>query len=537
MTSVSATIGEIPCSLRRHSHGPKEPRIAIVGAGVAGLCAAISLASKGCAVTVFERFGQPGGKIRQVEVSGRFIDAGPTVLTMLWVFERLFDEAGSVLADLIVTKRAEVLGRHAWQDGSRLDLFSDHERTVDAIASFSDRENARAFRRFAETSRRLYKSLQPSFIDASKPNAPQLAIRMLRADPASLFLVDPTSSLWQTLGRYFTDPRLRQLFGRYATYAGSSPFDASATLMLIAHVECDGMWTIEGGMSELAKALARLARSLGVEIRYGCAAAQLEITSGSICGLHLENGEFVGADAIVLNADCEALTAGLFGKTATKALRASRSGRSLSALTTALVAHTRGSMLSHHNVFFSRDYRAEFDDIFVRHRPPEDPTVYVCAQDRTANLQSSSANEDASLEKLLVLVNAPADGDCHTYQPMEIERCWERTLEVLNRCGLSFVESEPSRQTTTPSTFHALFPATGGALYGRSSHGWAAAFRRPGNRTAIPGLYLAGGSVHPGAGVPMAALSGRRAAASLLADLASIRGFHPVAIFGGTSTR
>jgi 1-hydroxycarotenoid 3,4-desaturase len=177
-------------------------------------------------------------------------------------------------------------------------------------------------------------------------------------------------------------------------------------------------------------------------------------------------------------------------------------------------AVTSGFALSRHNVFFSRHYEAEFTDLFVRRTVPAAPTVYVCAQDR----ETVAAPAPGEAERLLCLINAPATGDQHAFDAEETAQCLNRTLKQLQQCGLQV--SEPAQQVmTTPADFNRLYPGTGGALYGQATHGWQAAFRRAGARSSIPGLYLAGGSIHPGPGLPMAALSGCHAAACLRADL------------------
>jgi 1-hydroxycarotenoid 3,4-desaturase len=190
----------------------------------------------------------------------------------------------------------------------------------------------------------------------------------------------------------------------------------------------------------------------------------------------------------------------------------------LSALTWSLRAATAGFPLSRHNVFFACDYAAEFDAIFRNDRLPAQPTVYVCAQDRGMPDKALSSGEP---ERLLLLVNAPALGDRRTFNAREIEQCEEAAFGLLGRCGLTVQRQTEAMTLTTPAEFARLFPATGGALYGQAVHGTLAAFRRPGSRSAYPRLYLAGGSVHPGPGVPMAVLSGRLAARTVLRDLTS----------------
>jgi len=526
-------------------------RVVVIGAGIGGLVSALELASQGVEVLVLERASQPGGKMRQVALGGAAMDAGPTVFTMRWVFEELFESIGLRLADHLSLQPVSVLARHAWNDEQRLDLFADVPRSADAIGTFAGAAASRGYLDFCERARRIYRTLETPFLRGTRPNPLSLASRVgLRGLP-SLMRISPFATMWSELGRYFTDARLRQLFGRYATYCGSSPFLAPATLMLVAHVEQDGVWLVEGGMHRVAQTLAALAQQRGATLRFNAPVDEILSRDGRACGVRLAGGEVLPADAIVFNGDVAALGAGLLGDQALDAsARIDPARRSLSALTWNLLAPTSGFPLSRHTVFFSNDSACEFADIFQRGRLPASPTVYVCAQDRTDDGDRTAH----SAERLLLIVNAPATGDRRPFTPEELARCEAQTFRSMARCGLQLQRRPEHTQMTTPQDFARLFPGTGGALYGQASHGWAASFSRPGARSRMSGLYLAGGSVHPGPGVPMAALSGRQAAASVLDDLVSrtsrstpraSRHAHPpststsapTATPGGTSTR
>ena len=511
-----------------------ERKVIVIGAGIGGLVAALRLAHAGLDVTVLERAGKPGGKMRSVEAGGRAIEAGPTVFTMRWVFEEIFAEAGADLGSLVALTPAGILARHAWSGTERLDLFADHEASVEAIGAFAGAREAEGFRRFSGRAAEVYRTLEGPFIRGARPSPVELGRRVGLSGIGDLWRIQPFATLWGALGEYFRDPRLRQLFGRYATYCGASPFEAPATLMLVAHVEAEGVWTIEGGLSRLAAACADLAAARGASFRYGAHVERIVVEGGAVAGVMLADGERIPADAVVANADVGALGAGLFGPEAARVTdRVAPSDRSLSAVTFCMNARPEGFPLSRHTVFFSEDYAAEFADLRGG-RLPADPTVYVCAQDRGD--EQASATEGP--ERLLCLVNAPANGE-RPLDPTEMRRC-ETNLRRRLQAGGLILNDEPGTVATDPAGFAALFPATGGALYGRASHGWMASFKRPGARTRLPGLYLAGGSVHPGPGVPMAAQSGRLAADSLLQDRRSTHPSTPrwarAAMSGGTST-
>ena len=335
-----------------------ERRVVVVGAGMGGLAASIALSARGFQVTTLDAADGPGGKMREVEAGGRLIDAGPTVLTMPWVFEQIFEDAG---ARLVRNGRLEP------NNAARAPCLGRWLAPRPLFRCRSKRRGDRRFRRGARGGR------LPSFLQTRRVDLSDAARHVSSADR------DPAPSNWRrgsdsrafpiscgyrrsrrssrALEDHFADPRLRQLFGRYATYCGSSPFLAPATLMLVAHVEREGVWIVEGGMARLAEALGELARARGAELRFRRRVARIVVENGRAAGVETDEGERIAADAVIWNGDVAALADGSAGPEAARAVAATPAGeRSLSALTWAMTARTEGFPLVRHNVFFSRDY-------------------------------------------------------------------------------------------------------------------------------------------------------------------------------------
>jgi len=513
--------------------------VIVVGGGIGGLASALELSAAGLRVTLLERGPTIGGKLHQRDVRGFGIDSGPTVFTMRWVFDGLMACASTRLEDELKIRPLNILARHAWGPNERLDLYADLHQSALAVSRFAGSAEASRFINFCEQARAAYQALEAAAIRAERPTFLSMHQDLGLHGLKTLWRLGLFKTLWQSLDKHFKDPRLHQLFSRYATYCGSSPLQAPATLMLIADVEMQGVWTIEGGMTALAQSIGRLMNRHGATIRTQTDVRSISMRDGRICGVVLADGEALSADAVIFNGDVAALRQGdvtlsepgaarrAFGKAKDDLTK-----RSLSALTLSIHAPTTGFPLTYHNLFFPRHYAAEFDAIFNRQRLPIPPTVYVCAQDRHDD--DPFAGE---AERLLLLINAPAIGDRRDFKPPEIQACTDAAYALMQDCGLTIRNDLSSTIVTTPATFHQRFPCTGGALYGHATHGWMSVFSRLGSSSPIPGLYLAGGSVHPGPGVPMAALSGRLAAATLMGHLGLTKRSGRVVISGGTSTR
>lgn len=498
----------------------------VVGAGMGGLAAAIRLAAAGLPVTLIDAGAEPGGKMRTTPSAAGPVDSGPTVLTMRAVFDDLFEAAGARLEDHLRLIPLDVLARHYWSDGSTLDLHPDATRNESAIRAFAGAGAAAEFRAFTAQAQALRMAFEAPVMNAPRPDLAGLTAAALAAPRLWRALA---RRLGPNLRRHFNDPRLRQLFGRYATYVGGLPGQVPAVLGLIWDVEQQGVWAVQGGMARLAQALTGLAEALGVQRLTNTRVTGIDAPDGVVRGVRLDSGMALPCQSVVFNGDPAALGAGLLGLDPLSAVPArGTSPRSLSARVWAFAARPQGPDLALHTVFFADAEAAEFGPL-ARGLHPVDPTIYVCAQDRAAGVPEGP-------ERFEMILNAPPLPHAAPDDPEEAMKCRQMTFQRLARFGLSFDPLPDPTSLTRPQDFARMFPASAGSLYGRSPAGTLATFHRPTARTRIRGLYLAGGGVHPGAGVPMATLSGRHAAEAIMKDRGLTSSSRPMAMPGGMST-
>ena len=485
--------------------------VAIIGAGIGGLAAAMRLAHGGVKVTVLERQATPGGKMRSLPSAAGMIDAGPTGLTMKPVFEALFREVGCQLADYAMLIQEDILARHFWRDGTRLDLMRDPQASLENVRHSFGTAAADEFYKFSRDAQRLFDTLNEPMMQSATPALRRMIPEMLKS-PSTVMTLDPLRSLAQSLGRRFSEPRLAQLFARYATYVGGLPQASPALLALIWHVESLGVWHVKGGMSQLAYGMEACAKTLGAEFRYDSYVTGFE--RGKSGKYQLEcNDRFLSCDAVLFNGDPNALARGFLGPAASAATAPQASmPRSLSAHVMSFAAKVEGLPLAAHNVLFAADPEQEYGPL-ARGAPQHDPTLYICAQDRFGS------NTPSGQERFEIILNQPPCGQTAVPSQKVREQCQTIFLDHLTRHGLSFTPRPTSRTLTMTEDFAQMFPGSDGSLYGRSPHGMMAAFARPTARTKTKGLYLVGGGAHPGAGVPMATLSAKHAAATILSDL------------------
>jgi phytoene desaturase len=478
-------------------------RIVVIGAGVGGLAAAARLQSLGHEVIVCEQSAAVGGKLGTYSRDGYRFDTGPSLLTMPDVFADLFAATGDPLDRTLDVQRVDPHCRYQFADGTRLDVPADRAVLAAAIHDAMGTEAARDWHHLQLRAERMWDVSRGPFVES--PGPPSL-LSLARRQPTQLAAIAPGRSLHWLAGRMLHDPRLQTLLERYATYSGSDPRRAPAALATVSFVEQEyGCWYVSGGLHQLATALAdRLAPDA---LRLGAGVARLEMAGGRVSGVHLEDGNFLTADVVVSDVDAAHLYADLLPRRRL----VPRAQTSSAGFVLLLGLTSRPPELAHHTVLFppltGAGYAAEFDAVFAG-RTAKSPTIYVSAPHDPAVSPTGG-------QAMFVLVNAPIQG-LFDWDAPGVSGGYARTiLDLMASRGLDVTGRISFCETRSPADLARSVRAPGGAIYGTASHGPRAAFRRAANRSPVPGLFLTGGSAHPGGGLPLVALSAR-AVASLI---------------------
>ncbi len=480
--------------------------VVIIGAGLGGLASAIMLASSGARVRVVEASERAGGKAGIARVDGVEFDTGPSLLTMPDVVDEVVSFAGLRAHDLITLRRLTPSFRYHYEDGVNLDIFDDREESLQSVRDVLGAEAERELHGFLDYAEGIWKAAAPPFVYGDAPTARNIASMSVR-QVVALRKIDAFGTMRSAIHKRVKSPHLRDLLTRYATYNGSDPRRAPATLNCIAHVEIgEAGWGIEGGVYALVRALRSTAERLGVRFCFNNPARRIVVQRGKVTGVDTDAG-FISARAVVANCD-PALALGPLLHREYEGMEPSMSGWNA-----VVRAHSIPDELPAHAVWFPKTYDHEFAQIFDEHRAPEEPTVYVCNQSK-AHGRPGWAD---GAEPLLVMVNAPAirGGE----EPCGVAESSQFALDRLKAAGVVTADDDVVWQRT-PMQLATQFPGSQGAIYGAASNDRFAAFRRPNNRCRDPrGLYLASGGAHPGGGMPLCLLSGLAAARAVAADL------------------
>lgn len=493
---------------QRTAGGQKQ--VLVIGAGLGGLSAAIRLAAAGFRVTVVEQQEQPGGKLQRVEAAGYRFDRGPSTITMLHRFREVFAAAGRRMEDYVETYPLAPAARNIFADGTQVDLCASAEAMEEQLAVYSP-DDARAYRPFLAEAKRLYELSEQQFLNKlllgwrDKLN-PQLA--------AAFMNIRPLTPLHKLLARYFRHPHTLAMFGRYATYVGSSPYEAPALFAMLAHVEGSlGIYGVKGGTYEIVAAFTRLAVELGVELRLGTAVRRIVTRGGRAVTVETDETSYT-PDIVLANRDVLEVYRTLLEESARPSMpqrRLERYEPSLSGFVQLLGLPRRDDRLLHHTVFFPERYEEEFEAIFKRRQPPREPTLYLCnpaaSQEQVAPAGGSS---------LFVLANAPYLSESWNWEE-QTGSYRELVLQRLQHLGLAGVNEAEVSLSYTPLQLHRDTGAYRGAIYGISSNTPAQTFLRPSNRSRdIDNLWFVGGTTHPGGGTPIVVQSGQLVAERLI---------------------
>lgn len=499
-------------------------RVAVIGSGVAGLAVSARLAKRGHQVTVLEQAATIGGKLGRYSRDGFVFDTGPSLLTLPAVYRDTFRKSGRPLERELDLVPVDPAFHYRFADGAQVRLPNASRAGVRRAldAAFGD-DAGDQWTSLLSRAGEIWDVTRGPFLE-SPLEGPRTLARLAR-NVDHVRTVAPWLSLRGIGKQYLRDPHLRQMLDRYATYSGSDPRKAPGVLSTIPYVEQTfGAWHVPGGLRNLGEALARRVEFRGATVRTEAEVVAVRTEAGRAVGVDLADGERVPADVVIANCDASTLYGRLLPRDrAARDVLGSikKAGLSFSGFVLLLAVRGRTPDMAHHTVLFPHDYDDEFDSLFGTSRraarPVGDPAVYIC------NPDDDEMRPDGC-ESWFVLVNAPRQRDPHGPDDQAGTVDWtapgladtyaDRVLTVMAERGLDVRDRLAWRVVRTPADLEAETGAPGGAIYGTSSNGQRAAFLRPANQSPIPGLYLVGGSSHPGGGLPLVGLS-----AEIVADL------------------
>ncbi|MFW3146097.1 MAG: phytoene desaturase family protein [Thermoplasmatota archaeon] len=493
------------------AHRRQCKRIAVIGAGLGGLSAAARLAVKGFEVDVFEKTGSPGGKAGNMGIDGFRFDVGPSLFTLKEVFSDFFREMGEPMENHLELVRLDPITRYFFPDGTVIDSYADRERFAEEIESKTG-EKAERVISYLEKSRKLYELTSDLFM---KHPLDEIST-YLRKEMITTFLhlhrVDAFRSMHGANSSHFRDPRVVQLFDRYATYNGSSPYLSPATFNLIQHVEFGiGAYGVKGGICSITREMMKCAKEKGVRFHFLSEVDSIIVEGGRIKGIVVE-GRREGYEIVVSNSDVVNTYSKLMGGEGSRmGARYMKMEPSSSGGVFYWGIKGENPDLLLHNIFFSPDYEKEFGDIWERKRTPQDPTIYV-------NITSKLDPQDAppNCENWFVLINVPYDSGQDWIAEMAGLR--GRIVDSLrDNFDLDVSDRIAAEGTLDPPGIEGKWSGNKGSIYGISSNSRTSAFRRQANRSReIKGLYFCGGSAHPGGGMPIVVLSGEIASNQIM---------------------
>jgi len=482
--------------------GPTD-RVVIVGAGLGGLACALHLAAAGRRVTVLEREAVPGGRAGRLSRSGYEFDTGPTVLTVPSLVGELLGVVGEDLADWLDLVELDPAYRAWFADGSSLDVITDPVRMTDEVARVCGPREADGYQRFVAYAQRMWEIQRADFIERNLDSPRDLlTLNLLRLVAAGGF-----GRLAARVDRFFRDPRLRRIFSFQAMYAGLAPHQALALYLVISYLDTvAGVWYPRGGVHALPRALAGAAEKHGVEIRYGTAAARVEVRGDRAVAVRTGGGKRLPADVVVLNPDLPIAYRDLLGE------RPPRLRYSPSCVVVHIGSRQGYDHIAHHNIHFGQAWRRTFDEVIRDGRLMSDPSLLVTNPSRTdPGVAPAGRHSYYLLAPVPNLAVAPLD-----WRSGLGERYADSLVDLLRQRGYDDFDTAPEvRTVVTPADWAAAGMAAGTPFAAAHTLAQTGPFR-PGNlHPGLSNVVFVGSGTQPGVGVPMVLISGRLAAARI----------------------
>lgn len=477
----------------------------VIGAGFGGLAAAIRLGVQGHSVRLIDKDQHLGGKAG-VFVDGDFrSDTGPSVLTMLEEAQELLRLGKQPASSYVEFIQASPAFRYLYDDGTILDVHHSLSDTRLSIQTVLGKKALDEFNAFMDYARDIWNGSAPLFVQSPAPHWTDLCLLAIK-QWSLIPKMDPLRSMKNGILRFVENPYLIDLLLRYATYNGSDPRQAPATLNCIAHVELAlGGYGVVGGIEALVYALGTIAEENNVLIELGCSASH--ITKLESCYQISTSTGVYTSDTVIVNADASHLKETLLPRPISKSIYIPKP-YSMSGWTAIYEVPIDDTQRVGHTVLFPKEYTQEFIDIFDYNQCPTDPTIYICAQ-RSCHGRKPTEN---GTEALFVMINTPPESPDIPTNPQVWNDIEKHVRQKLQHRGV-LPSNAKLKWMRTPADLAMQYPGSRGAIYGSSSNNRFAAFTRPSNElSSIKGVFLASGSAHPGGGMPMAMISGKHAA-------------------------
>ena len=488
----------------------RDRKVVVVGAGLGGLSAAISLRGEGFDVEIVEKNEKIGGKLNFREIDGFGFDLGPSIFTLPQFFRSLFDRVGKRMEDYFELEKVTPHWRNFFEDGLVLDLYEEPEKMKAELEKLPGdlEKHWDQFRAFLEYGRGQYELVNDGYFSEGLDNIWEM---FRHYGPWKLFFkMHHRQTMSEAIESRIDEEHLRMIFEYFIKYVGSSAKDAPGYMNLMSLIQFDyGLWYVKGGMYNLARGLGKLIDDLGIALRLDSEVASIDRQGNSVTGVTLTNGEKISADYVVCNMEVIPAYKRLLSEPPAFLDKLKKFVPACSGLVIHLGTDRVYEQLAHHNFFYSKNQNKHFDSVFQKGELPDDPTIYLVAPTRT---DPSKAPEGHDNIKILPHIPPIDPEKPHTHEDYLALR--DRVLDKLERMGLTDLRKHTVvEDVLTPVDIEKMYFSNRGSVYGVVSD-WKKnqAFKLPKQSSKYRNLFFTGGTVNPGGGMPMVILCGQKVA-------------------------